>query len=534
MEEQHDGGPDPNSNVPIFRLDSDILWRIFALNADLEGFTTSTGRDNNSHKLHPLNVTRYSSQVCYRWRKLIIGFSSIWAGLIDLDLLNAQAHENWMNEVMRRTGQSLLSVIGYKELGPHPGAKKLFISLLTDHWWRVRKFKVAVLPSKFDSSLWDSLWTTPSPHLEEFSLEEFSRFNLFPSEPRSDALFADHAPSLRNFRCTNIGFNYRASWIPQLRSLTIQAPLNVQTALDVLSRTRNLEELKFEDVGIRNPMPIDRSRVDLPNVHRIQGNATLRTALTILEHISHSAVCELGLHLVDHPQSDAPEREASLKALFQIVSRFTENHLIAQKQHAPECAVATGFGFFSYTPPHNWHATRKPSFIVNLETYEVIPIDGIFPTAYRKAITHFTFMHKAAFSRFKDPTLDNFLLSLIRLKTLQLSQYAVNRIFELFLKNATVFPLLSVLQLRFSRGEQLVGATRLSLVSFLLGRKSASIPVEILDIADWDGERPTWIKLGFLEEVVGLKVFWCANGVDGEYICGSGSPEKLDFCQLSG
>ncbi|KDR69388.1 hypothetical protein GALMADRAFT_145438 [Galerina marginata CBS 339.88] len=532
MEGQHDGDPDPNSNVPIFRLDSDILGRIFSLNADLDNFTTSTGLDNNSHKLHPLNITRHSSQVCDRWRKLIIGCSSIWAGLIDLDVLNAQAHENWMNEVMRRTGQSLLTVIGFKELGPHPGAKELFISLLTDHWWRVRKFQAVVRPSKFDSTLWDTLWTTPSPHLEEFILLESTRFDLFPSKPRSDALFADHAPSLRIFRCTNIGFNYRASWIPQLRSITIQAPLNVQKALDVLSRTRNLEELRFEDVGIRNPMPIDRSRVDLPKVHRIQGTATLGTALTILEKISPSAVCELGLH-VDHSQSDAPEIEASLKALLLIVSRFIENHLIAQEQDAPECAVATDFGSFAYTSPHNGRAAREPSFMVNL-TYNAIPIDEIFPATYRKAVAHLRFLHNAAFSGFKDNTLDNFLLSLTCLKTLQLSQHAVTQIFELFQKNATVFPLLSMLQLRFSPGEQLVGETRLSLVSFLLGRKSAGIPVDILDIADWNGERPDWIQLSFLEEVVGLKVFWCADGVDGEYICGSGSPEKLDFCQLSG
>ena len=87
----------PVVTSPIQRLNFDILWRIFDINADMF----------EDHRA--LRTTLATSRVCHSWRFLLLSSSSIWAHLIDLD------HWIWRrvkgsHEMIRRTGTAFLWV----------------------------------------------------------------------------------------------------------------------------------------------------------------------------------------------------------------------------------------------------------------------------------------------------------------------------------------------------------------------------------------------------------------------------------------
>lgn len=58
---------------------------------------------HQTEKVVALTVTRYSSQVCREWCRVLLESPTIWAISLDLQRLN-QANDDWQNEILRRTG----------------------------------------------------------------------------------------------------------------------------------------------------------------------------------------------------------------------------------------------------------------------------------------------------------------------------------------------------------------------------------------------------------------------------------------------
>jgi len=130
---------------PIAKLHRDLLWEIFALNADIEegpkGVVNVSDTDDLC-RFSPLTNTRYTSQVCASWRELIIGSPSLWGNMIDLQALD-QGSDTWRNEVLLRTGNSRLSISGDIHRGTQ-GAQEFLVLLLKDHWVRISRVHVRI------------------------------------------------------------------------------------------------------------------------------------------------------------------------------------------------------------------------------------------------------------------------------------------------------------------------------------------------------------------------------------------------------
>ncbi|KDR72278.1 hypothetical protein GALMADRAFT_768063 [Galerina marginata CBS 339.88] len=512
---------------PVDRLHNDILWHIFTLNTDVKGFQQSFNRPVRFQERHPISITRCSSQVCRKWRGVIVASPSIWASLIDLDVFNTRKDDRWMDEVMRRSGKSCLSVIGGRDpntdWGRHPASRKFFISLLTNHWARVRNFDIVFKTSDFDASLWNVFWTTPSPHLEAFIFKNVVRASPFPPQFQSegDVLFSNHAPLLRVFQGWSIRFDYRASWIGNLRDLTLTFILNVQEALDVLSQAPGLEKVALFPCEVNSAVhvPHHLPKVSLPRLQHIVIRGMVVEVATLLGRIIPAAICELEVHL-GRSEGNTPEAQACFRNLVLLVFQFIDRSFKAMG--VTECSVEVASSFFRCTVPRVGAADCAP-FIIVFQTNSPIHLGLIFPARYSKAITSMIFIPRV---EHPDPTRDTFLLSIVSVKTLVLSPLAVVHIEELSRENGLIWPLLNEVELRYLG--PLDRRTQDNLVSFLLRRQRAGVPV-VFDITNRGsiGRRKT--NWALLDDVEGLKVIWKDSGAVLEYICGSGHPERLDF-----
>ncbi|KDR77727.1 hypothetical protein GALMADRAFT_411780 [Galerina marginata CBS 339.88] len=83
------------------QLNRDLLWQIFSLNAEIGPL------EPEPHDIPAIHTLRHTSQVCSAWRDLALDCRSLWARVIDFNCLR---HEEWRDEVLRRTATSPLSV----------------------------------------------------------------------------------------------------------------------------------------------------------------------------------------------------------------------------------------------------------------------------------------------------------------------------------------------------------------------------------------------------------------------------------------
>jgi hypothetical protein len=209
--------PPPYLDSPIYKLDGDLLWKIFTLNTTLDTYHKDPAAESASETIcpSPLTNTRHCSQVCGFWRHIIINSPSIWASSIDLNAL-AQEKDDWRNEVLRRTQDALLTVKGRFEASSqaivteYPGLRTFFTNLIYDHWTRIQIIDVAVQYAELSSAKVLTAFGRSAPNLQVFAIQSIDAPTaaLFPPNFR---LFADEAPSLVHFSlgvCT-LYLNYR-------------------------------------------------------------------------------------------------------------------------------------------------------------------------------------------------------------------------------------------------------------------------------------------------------------------------------------
>ncbi|KAH9484474.1 hypothetical protein JR316_0003956 [Psilocybe cubensis] len=162
-------------SLPFLGLNEDILLYIFSLNANaVDSFVCESHSypvsvmDIDYGRSAALNVTRYSSQVCREWRHLILASPTLWANSLDLELLDCGTDE-WRNEVVKRTGNCLLTVVGTM-----PSMYELFpmFQFLRDffdkNWTRIRR--LIVYDDFFNGANWKELLKRPSPNLERLRI----------------------------------------------------------------------------------------------------------------------------------------------------------------------------------------------------------------------------------------------------------------------------------------------------------------------------------------------------------------------------
>ncbi|KDR82186.1 hypothetical protein GALMADRAFT_135548 [Galerina marginata CBS 339.88] len=531
----------------ISGLHEDILHHIFELNADmylegksssLDNYSQTPSNRNNS----ALNVIRHTSQVCQYWRGLIISSPMIWGNIIDFNLLQ-QVNNFWRKEVIRRTGNSNLSVKGMVKCKGSTG--EFFADLMKNHWLRIRKLDVKIHHYRLlDDETWKAL-QHPAPHLELFKVDiaYWGHDQIFPTA--SPSLFSDEAPSLREFRFTyypgiNGNFTLRAPWLCQLRSVTLIETFTISDILDALMDMPLLESLELQKATVGAAAP--RRCVHLPHLSLMTINSTseLRGALLVLESIVAKPACALVLDTFD-----GNIRGVNLEdiiAVQKIILRYALGYF------SSELMVVEGLTFrhhpkaFSlhYSPLKTSAIHQKPSgfevdiffnFPVTPEFFGTLQ-DSPFPSLHVKTWDMRQGMLEdieGEISYAGWESLTSFLSLFPFVEVLQAPEYSLRVLLSAFEEDPGVWSLLHTLKITYYI--RMTPSFSGNLIRFLDRREGNGLAIKVLDITELAArENRDW---GFLERKAGLKVVWAQDGSPLSYICGSGEPEKLIIYESS-
>lgn len=252
---------------PIQRLDFDVLWRIFNMNADI------------FDDQRALKTTLATSYVCQAWRSFLLSSPSIWAHIIALD------HSLWStvggtDEMIRRCGTALMWMKTNEVYLPLHRLKAA-MNIIDVNWERIERLEVKFLAGPMDH--WTPLYR-PALHLKSFAVylnQEYHNFNnILPS------LFSGRAPMLRDLHLEGNRHDFpRMSWLKQLRSVEL-SKMTVSQALKVLQSTPKVTNLRLADIVSDDHTDVMHTLVSLPQLaHLYLDVQGLSTAAALLEHI---------------------------------------------------------------------------------------------------------------------------------------------------------------------------------------------------------------------------------------------------------
>ncbi len=150
----------------IDTLDYDTLLHIFTMNANMFSY-----QDGDK----ALPTTWATSQVCQRWREMMLNTPSLWAKVIYIDSSGCCRGAEWWKELIRRTSTALLWIRVYDPFGftrSTDGSRftKVFTSILHENWTRIEKLEMDLSISD-ESQLpsWET-FSRSAPVLETFDV----------------------------------------------------------------------------------------------------------------------------------------------------------------------------------------------------------------------------------------------------------------------------------------------------------------------------------------------------------------------------
>ncbi|KDR76945.1 hypothetical protein GALMADRAFT_278862, partial [Galerina marginata CBS 339.88] len=226
-------GLESPKDAAISRLHPDLLWLIFTMNSEIPPST---------HVHDRLATARATSQVCRQWREMVLRSSALWGKLIDLDLLH---QPNWRDEVLSRTGDSLLWIQGKVSLSN----REFFLTLLDQHWTRVQKMDICCTLKVFLSGYQDlEPLYRPAPHLQTIRISGSAGYNN-ESSYSSGTLFSDAAPNLREFGAPDFMLHPRAPWLSNICKMTFPFNFTIPEMFNALEMMPLLEYLSVIQVG---------------------------------------------------------------------------------------------------------------------------------------------------------------------------------------------------------------------------------------------------------------------------------------------
>ncbi|KAF9560884.1 hypothetical protein CPC08DRAFT_817989 [Agrocybe pediades] len=333
-----------NGSPPISRLHEEILWIIWLENTE-------------AHHDHRLSTARYSSQVCRKWRNLMLTSSSIWGRLLDLNIWNP-----WMEEVMSRSGKAPLWIVtGAICKWPWDYLSDFLLNFISDSWARIERLHIyddlrpyphgptTEYSRNAREQCWLDLFSRPAPLLEEF------KFHYLTKDDDPDAWhaplpwFNSLAPRLRMFsvyKCPNDTLITRlsaqpplfklgmpSSWLSKLRSFTLCQRWDAPDLLSLLRKMPLLEELEITSCtasgGRNESVVIDDAPVFLPRLSALRlVNWVLSDIVGFLGPISACVNCCLSMSAprnnVRTSTSILPLNEAQRAQ--RVVLRYLQNY----------------------------------------------------------------------------------------------------------------------------------------------------------------------------------------------------------------
>ncbi|PPQ82969.1 hypothetical protein CVT25_005338 [Psilocybe cyanescens] len=501
-------------------MTEDILWIIFMMNAvSYESLEADHDEEHDSDYL-PLDTTRITSQVCREWRQILLETSSIWGRLMDWRSLN-QETDHWRNEVLRRSGKSLIWIEGYADDHDNPKDCTLlfFHRLVFDHWERIER--LSCFPTQY--KLIEGLQTAiqrPAPNLEVFTLPDSpGDYHEF-----RGSMFAGDSPRLKIFRAIGSRCNLDAAWMTNIRELSLGRLFNNKTVSHVLAHLPRLESLELDRHtivdGYRPP------HIYLPSLRTLK----LWECISYLPYIDPAPGC--ALFLWNESRSDILAFHD--RRIAQMLHSFLFFHP-AKRIHL-ECRPSA-FILSERQLPHPVHNTPGYSmFDINLvldpeSSNDVLEsLLSTLASPLFSSATDLTLMccvlNASVFGAFK-----RFMTFFPALKNLWIHEQDLLMLFQdgMTDRNPLIFPnLCTLVVLGLSPLDKNKSSTNL-IRRFLSLRQVLGAPIMSVDLTRCS-IRETSRNLDFLGEYAGMKVMWKRCNKILVYECGNGPLEDLRFC----
>ncbi|KJA17369.1 hypothetical protein HYPSUDRAFT_1025047 [Hypholoma sublateritium FD-334 SS-4] len=288
-----------------------------------------------------LHTTRISSQVCRRWRDLMLDRPFLWARLIDMEeIRHASTPQRWWNVLIQRSGAALLWIRAESESfrRSHPEAtdnsiklEQLFFGFINSNWHRIQRL---VIDGNYPApGLTHAMVSFPAPQLKEFEMPlpketGDSRSGDLDNEGTiTTPIFSGHAPLLRRFRCVGYIVDRQAPWLGNLHSIELNRLYSISDALAVLSAAHSLTEIIIDKLVDGKPSePL--FNVSLPRLKSFRCEASPQPCARLLGQLEFPLGCSMNIHISKYndPNSIAEENPYLLQVV-NIFSLYTKRHL---------------------------------------------------------------------------------------------------------------------------------------------------------------------------------------------------------------
>lgn len=524
---------------PIRKVAEEILWLIFMINT--EQSTTAP---------LPLDTTRRSSQVCRRWRSVLLGTSSIWGRLMDWRSLNQEADE-WRNEVLRRSGTSLLWIkhpdvpSGKRPRGcgwklsrlPKPANEYtllFFQTLIMENWERIENFSSFLVQGKLDMDI-QAVVQRKAPNLQTFTLPLLGIGN---TESYQGSMFSNHAPRLRSFCSMKTHCNLNIAWMSNIRNLSLGGKFNNQEICIVLAHMPCLESLTLRPHQVIHDYC--SPPIHLPILHTL----VLQKCMIYVRDIIIPAPTTLILS-----GTETYGQESYRKYIVSML----HNHLsvILPK------SIHLRYDFYTFrisNEPHPPHDPLGDYFDVSISrSSSSDDLEGLVDTLASPYFSTVTTLNIQCDDLKNRPqpchhAFKRFLAHYSSVETLGIHERDIYILLQHVMTNSEseplLFPMLRILVVigfDFSRvygGEYNHGPASGSIERFLKLRKNLGISIQVMTVdlttPIHSFKPPSARSLDpALDDFVGMKVIWKWDYRIVEYECGSGHPEQLQFNELS-
>lgn len=496
-------------------LNHDTLLHIFELNADMFS-------DKDA-----LHTTHIASQVCYQWRSVMLSRPFLWAKLIDMDAIDSRYSREWGDELIQRSGAAPLWIKASGLRTKHRGdATRQIVQFFSDvinmNWGRIQKLVVHdSIHSRFtlDRSMPLCL---PAPQLEIFEATFRQENGADRDETPMGPLFEDNAPMLRNFRLIRYVVNQPTTWMRCLQSMELDAGYSVRDVFVLLSATKNLQELKLNNIDTAD-LSAPPHIVPLPRLKHLHYNGHPQPGATILDHIELPLGCSLSVQI-----SDCRTKKEQLISMVDTFSRYAQRYLQLQTfsiVHVNYTEGSISFKgemsfptdcLFSISIPVSSHlySGRLEMFC---NTMALLDLSSITKLQFNSTHPLLNPCFQSLFTRFA--FLDIICIDRRTLGCLKILQNGMG---------ASMFPFLKTVN--FYRSTYRLGgaisAVAKEAEEFVMWRLKNGHPITTLDMSN-NSPFVSPPDLGALADVEGLKVLYKCSSMTGifEYTCGSGDLE---------
>ncbi|KDR66052.1 hypothetical protein GALMADRAFT_259878 [Galerina marginata CBS 339.88] len=510
--------PQPNldnisiANPPIFKLHDDLLWLIFWLNADMEG--EAQGKD----EIAAIDTLRYSSQVCSGWRQIILSFPSLWGQVVNLSHLE---QDDWREEVLRRTGKSLLSVLWGSQRQACLSVD-VAAGLLRRHWGRIRSldfnFTSSYYTEGFNIAQFWEIFCRPSEVLEIFRVifERVDRECTPILSPSNFVVFNNVAPALRVFYAPNIEFNLDAPWLENLRYLALSGPVSAYKVVQAIQHMPRLECLvdgTFNAIASTGDSLSSQPQISAPSIKEIVlvSHSDLGPYMDFLAQIKPAAGCYLTFR-----HTGVTFNAKALALASRVVYNYSRCCDLPSAIDICLDLYCHRFIFMAQIPRKGQFCFRLTYFIkLRREIFEAL--FEALPSVKFPDVKTLMFGISPLFLKPSDRRIAQFILSVPSVETLATNPETLG-----FLLNlpsdvlALSFPVLHTV--KFARSIQPEELSNIK--QFLTSRISTGRPVDILSFPLPTIDRGFDTDLRSLDEFTGLTIILQYGDHENKHICG--------------